>query len=166
MADLNNHSSSHVSSGSGPATNNLQQNKMLNSLPLAKSSDGRFETGKPITFEFLRNKESAGYYGKLYSQDIEPKGMYMISKEVSGPVSDMWNVGTVKFDNPLVIRFVDTHQWKKDLVDAFHVKGKSLSNKLLKLGYDAIVTVDDKGNTWEIVNLKPVQGIINYEIHS
>lgn len=166
MSEINpSHGPNSSSVVSGPASiTHGNENKMLKNLNLMKSKNGLFETGKPVVFEFLRNKEKAGYYGSLYSQDIEPKGMYVTAKEISGPVSDMWLEGTMKFENPLVIKFVDTHQWKKDLQNQFHAKGKPLSNKLLKLGYDAIVTVDENGNSWEIVNLQPLLGKTNYTI--
>jgi hypothetical protein len=65
------------------------------------------------------------------------------------------------FSNPLVLEFntedctsYDDHSWKAILSKHFKAKGKRLTTKLLKAGYDGIVTVgQDEAYTKEIVSL-------------
>lgn len=114
---------------------------------------GKFETCKPVTFEFIRNTEKSPFLGSRYGQDIEPHGKYILEKETDS-VLPGWETGEITFDNPLVIPHKDTNQWKKDLVEVTGKKGKALSKHLVKLGFDGIITVNDK-YTSEIISLLP-----------
>jgi hypothetical protein len=118
-----------------------------------------FETGKPVIFSFLHNKESATkIYGKPdkeseFGRGYEPSGRYMV--QVSKPEKPSYgnfDTGSVSFENPLVIEN-DGLRWKKKLSDAYGgLTGKKLSQALIDDGYDAVVTVDGV-HTSEILDL-------------
>lgn len=107
-----------------------------------------FETGVPVTFEFVRNTVPSHQFGTEFQQHIEPAGRFMLVREVSGPPPSGWESGTVTFEHPLVIAFntqgggYDEHSWKAKLSAAYRgKKGRALSRALLADGYDGIVTV-------------------------
>lgn len=120
-----------------------------------------FETGKPVSFDYIRNTEKAPQFGSQYGQDIEPAGRYLSHKAHSVDMSQMpktWETGNVSFDNPLVLNFGgnygDKTNWKNVVSKAFGNKtGKDLSKAIFDAGYDGIVTVDKYGAS-EIVDLK------------
>jgi len=133
------------------------------------TEDGvRFETGVPVTFEYMRNRERAGHFGALYQQDIEPAGRYLLLRDPGATALPQWEFGTVSFERPLVLAFntdadggYDEHSWKTQLHRAYGKTGKSLSRALLKGGYDGIVTVQISQfgralSTREIVDLSPL----------
>jgi len=116
------------------------------------------ETGKPITFNFMRNLEKAPNFGTLYAQDIEPSGEYMNYYDPSWGVVNNKNLiyGIITFNNPLVLPHITTAHggWKTTLTNMFGgLVGKRLSRAVLKKGYDGIITVDDTGEITEVVNL-------------
>jgi hypothetical protein len=114
-----------------------------------------FETGRPVQFDYIRNTESAPYLGSEFGQDIEPHGRYLLQAHPTAKPTDNWEMGTVSFQNPLVIDFGGStgHSgWKGRLEAYYKKKGKALSRAIRKDGYDAIVTVED-GYTVEIVDL-------------
>ena len=113
-----------------------------------------FETGKPVTFPYLHNTQKSPNMGSRYGQDIEPHGMYITRDEMGWEPQAGYENGNITFNNPLVLQFEDTNQWKQELQNTTGKKGKPLSRFLAKKGYDGIVTVDAKGNTWEIVSLQ------------
>ena len=124
---------------------------------------GKFKTGKPVTFKFIHNKQSATkIFGKPKKDDrffrgYEPSGRYVAESNFK-PEGDQFIVGELTFQNPLV---VDNRngEWKKDLSDSYKgLSGKKLSKALIGDGYDGVVTVDmDKSgkprNTSEILDL-------------
>lgn len=127
-----------------------------------------FTTGKPVTFTFIRNTESAPKKktgADDYQQEIEPSGRYMLhdaaGSAANGTLPKGWISGEVSFNSPLVLKvntdesgaiYSDT-SWKAYLTTQFHgLKGKRLSTAIAKAGYDGIVTVDKYG-TSEIVDL-------------
>jgi hypothetical protein len=119
-----------------------------------------FETGMPVTFEFIRNTEKSPRVGKTFGQDIEPAGRYMLHKALPGAPPRGWITGTVTFQSPLVIPLTGDPNaiygpagWKARLRAATGKKGRALSADLVRRGYDGIVTVDHYG-TSEIVALK------------
>ena len=128
----------------------------------------RFETGVPVTFEYMRNLERAGYFGPRFQQDIEPAGRYLLFRDRAATRLPHWEFGRVSFNKPLVIAFntgksqvYDDNSWKAQLQRAYGTLGKDLSRKLLKEGYDGIVTVELGPNgrpvsTREIVDLTVV----------
>jgi len=61
--------------------------------------------------------------------------------------------GKADLKKPLYINIDDDTliQYKRDLSLKYKAKGKNLTNKLMKLGYDSIVTVYDNGDFGEII---------------
>ena len=118
-----------------------------------------FQTGKPITFPFIKNTEKAP---KLqgFGQDIEPHGNYVLSgHDVDvNKLPPKWVSGEMEFKNPLVIDwgksglYSEPDNWKQVLANQYGKKGKSLSKAIAKEGYDGIVTTRD-GQPSEIVDL-------------
>jgi hypothetical protein len=119
---------------------------------------GEFATGKPVTFDFSHNTESAtALFGKpkkgdRFKRDMEPSGRYVIqipdasvASNESGRVS-----GKLTFNNPLVLN-VET--WKDDLFNHYKKRGKALSKALIADGFDGVVTIDGKYGTSEILDL-------------
>lgn len=98
------------------------------------------------------------YMGSMFGQDVEPKGYYCIEQENTLMADDPHHeFRTVHIQKPIVICTDNDKgvQWKYDLSEMFGGSiGKRLSNKLIRQGFDAIITVDGKGNTWEIVLFK------------
>lgn len=119
-------------------------------------------------FRFIRNTDSSKKYnpGKQFQADIEPAGRYMIEDE-GGPLAPGWIRGVVQFSNPLVIEWntnpnggYDATSWKMVLHKKYGVRGKALSKRILKDGYDAIITVREfrgKMETSECVDLTVVK---------
>lgn len=130
----------------------------------AKSSDGSFETGKPVTFSYLHNTEKSPYLGSQFGQNIEPAGQYVIQKEPGSSKLAGWEEGKISMQNPLVVAWSSDgtkYDWKQKLSDATGgLTGKDLSKYLKGKGYDGIVTIDN-GHTSEIVNLKPIKKEFN-----
>jgi len=115
----------------------------------ALDSLGQFETGKPVTFNFVHNTESATkIFGKPkkdspYDRGFEPSGRYVA--QVEDPkklqLTDKMISGELTFVSPLVVEGKD---WKKNLSVAFGKKrGKHLSKAVIAAGYDGIVTIQD-----------------------
>jgi hypothetical protein len=132
-----------------------------------------FETGKPVTFDSMRNTVSSQSHVKpkrgepdRFQQTIEPHGRYLLHDTVGsgkeGKLPTGWESGQVHFNNPLVVKLnsnpdggiYDETSWKKNLAKRFNATGKKLSEKIAKSGHDGIVTVDERGNTSEIVDIR------------
>ena len=126
-----------------------------------------FETGKPVSFTYLRNTVPAPDMGARFGQDIEPAGRYISHRTTTadlppehrlatGEVVTAWEAGDVAFENPLVIEHGDTRDWKARLSAAYDGKtGKELSEAIRRDGHDGVVTVNtEKGFTSEIVDLQ------------
>jgi hypothetical protein len=123
------------------------------------------------TIRFLRNQTTASKsfnFGATFQQNIEPAGAYFIEDELGTMHPPMgWVRGTKHFKNPLVIEWntnpnggYDATSWKAVLHKMFKVKGKALSKRLLKEGYDAIVTLKKFEGKWvtsEMVDLTVVR---------
>jgi hypothetical protein len=122
-----------------------------------------FKTGHPVTFHFVRNTESSKKFKipvERFQQNIEPAGRYMIHNPDPGDLPETWEEGDVTFQHPLVLQFnggtefgYNEHSWKAVLYKHYGKTGKSLTQALIKDGYDGIVTVHDN-STREIVQLK------------
>lgn len=123
-----------------------------------------FKTGKPVTFAYIHNKDSAtklfGVPDKdsPYGRGYEPSGRYVshVSKAHTPDWGD-FDTGTITLNNPLVINN-NSSEWKKELSDRYSGKtGKELSKALISDGYDGVVTVDYSSNgkphTSEILDL-------------
>lgn len=126
----------------------------------------RFETGVPVTFEFVRNTEKAPFLGSRFQQDIEPAGLY-VQHACGFPQGELrkgWVRGTLTLASPLVLSFSDPtndleplygpQSWKAELVREFKARGRVLSRKIVRAGHDGIVTVRKDGSTSEIVSLR------------
>lgn len=118
-----------------------------------------FETGKEITFPFIKNTEKAPKMTG-FGQDIEPAGNYILSGHDSdtSKLAKGWVSGEKTFKNPLVIDwgsglYSDPDNWKNVLSSQYGGKtGKALSKAIAKDGYDGIVTMNKYGPS-EIVDL-------------
>lgn len=134
------------------------------------TEDGvRFETGVPVEFDFVRNRQPSQFFGSEYQQDIEPAGRFMLFRghyAAKTPPSG-WEYGHVAFESPLVLPLntdpdapiYNATSWKAMLFQAYGKTGRALSQALLRDGYDVIVTVglDARGrpvDTREIVDLR------------
>lgn len=130
-------------------------------------SDGvHFKTGKPVAFNYFRNNASgAAKPGAqdTFQQRLEPHGRFVShvnNPHLTGP---QYESGQMQFKNPLVVHFnngpsphaYDNNSWKARLNQTFKKKGRALSQHIVGLGHDGVVTVDHKGNSSEIVDLRP-----------
>ena len=100
----------------------------------------------------IKNTEAAPNLGSRFGQDVEPSGTYVLEKS-SNYVPPGWLEGTAYLENPLYIE-VDSDtliSYKKDLSDKYKAKGKILTDKLMQIGYDALITHRSNGDTGEIV---------------
>lgn len=140
----------------------IEQGEENPQLPFATAHDQgvRFETGRPVTFTYMRMNSPAGNFGSTYQQDIEPAGRYMIHNEDPGDTGG-WEVGTQVFSSPLVLKFnpvddvsYDENSWKHALHKYYGgKKRKALSRAIRADGYDGIVTVGMGPYAKEIVDL-------------
>ena len=134
---------------------------------LAKTTESGkdFETGKAVTFEYIRNTQKSPDMGERFQQHIEPAGKFMQTKPSTFvPMKNMIS-GEITFNNPLVIEFntgtektaYDENNWKARLSKAFGNKtGVELSKAIADSGYDGIVTIGQHGETSEIVDLTSI----------
>ena len=121
--------------------------------------DGKlFETGKPVTFPYLHNKDSATKMFGIPDKDspfgrgYEPSAKYVTYHNDDKPSYGNFEAGEITFNNPLVIDN-DNLNWKQALSESYGGKtGKALSKAIIKDGFDGIVTVDGKSIS-EIVDL-------------
>jgi len=110
------------------------------------------ETGKPVTFNFVHNTESATtIFGKPskgdpFGRDFEPAARFVniASKERAAEVTGNWIGGKLTFRNPLVIP-ADGIKWKETLSKQYGGKtGKKLSLALITDGYDGVITTEER----------------------
>jgi hypothetical protein len=107
----------------------------------------QFATGKPVTFDFAHNTQSATKMfglpkaGDTFRRDIEPSGRYITNVPDAKKVDTTGSViaGSITFKNPLVL---DATNWKQDLFDVYGVSGRDLSQSLVAAGYDGVVTIE------------------------
>jgi len=111
------------------------------------SETGRvFETGKPVSFRYVRNTKKAPRMGATFGQDIEPAGRYLAPVGDKVKVHDGLETGIVEFESPLVVEWVGYGEdgWKARLSRAFGgKKGRALSRAVVNSGFDGIVTVSE-----------------------
>jgi hypothetical protein len=109
-----------------------------------------FQTGHPITFNYVRNTEKAPDMGERFQQHIEPAGHYMLHNDNPGDLPNNWKSGKSFLEMPLVIAFnttpgstaYDETSWKANLSRAFGgLSGMNLTRALQAHGFDGIVTV-------------------------
>lgn len=108
---------------------------------------GDFATGRPVTFDFVHNTESAtGIYGKPkkgapFGRYEEPSGRYVTQADDLGQIDTAGTkliTGQLTFVNPLVL---DVENWKGELSAKYGKRGKALSKALIADGYDGVVTI-------------------------
>jgi hypothetical protein len=105
-----------------------------------------FETGKPVSFRYVRNTKKAPRLGAEFGQDIEPAGRYLAPVGDTVKTLDGLETGTVDFASPLVLDWVGYGEngWKARLSRAFGGKtGRTLSRAVVNAGFDGIVTVSE-----------------------
>jgi hypothetical protein len=118
-----------------------------------------FKTGQSVEFGYLKNKEKSPYMGSRYGQDIEPKGNYVTQHDLNDKYliekfPDKYEMGSMRFENPLVIKVEEPLGHKKILYDKYKKKGEALSKAIIADGYDGVVTVRGNGETGEIIDLR------------
>ncbi|MGB1743060.1 MAG: hypothetical protein ACPHHR_09440 [Cycloclasticus sp.] len=134
----------------------------IRGLSTAEDNGVYFETGKPVTFNYAHNTESATMLFGVpdkdspYGRGYEPSAQFVT---VIGKIPKVENqregmeYGSITFNNPLVIDN-DSLNWKKKLSEDFNgATGKKLSQAVIKAGYDGIVTTEN-GHTSEAINLQ------------
>ena len=118
-----------------------------------------FETGKPVTFTYSKNKEKAPNMGERFKQHIEPKGNYVThnytkDRYLVDKFPDKYDMGEMTFKNPLVVEIKEALDHKDILYKKYGKKGAALSRAIVKDGYDGIVSRYPDGSTGEIIDLK------------
>lgn len=120
------------------------------------------ENNTNVTIPVLHITQQTNNYGSTYGQDIEPTGKYLSYNNHKFKLDiENYNYTIETFEKALVLEYksTDSNGWKKDLSDMFNgsIK-KRLSNKIIKAGYDVIITIDsDNKEIKEIVSLKEVK---------
>ncbi len=103
-----------------------------------------------LTIDVMKNMDPAPYMGSRFGQDVEPSGTYVSQghTELNGYLN-----GKAHLQKPLFIDITrDTQiEYKRELAAKYKAKKKQLTNKLMKLGYDSIVTRLPDGEYGEIV---------------
>lgn len=134
------------------AFDNLLFQDGLNATELKDEGDvAKVETGKPVTFHFIHNTESAtSIFGvpdkdAPYGRGYEPSARYVsvVSEKTASSASGTFIGGKLTFANPLVIPNAGL-TWKKTLSEQYGgLTGKELSKAVIADGYDGIITTED-----------------------
>ena len=103
-----------------------------------------------LVIDITKNTEPAPYLGSRFGQDVEPKGTYVLQGKIK---ADGYVNGKAELKNPLFINVDDNSliEYKRDLATKYNAKGKRLTNKLMNIGYDSIITIKEDGTYGEIV---------------
>ena len=103
-----------------------------------------------LVIDITKNTIPAPNFGELYGQDVEPKGVYVLKGKF---LADDYINGKAHLNNPLFIKVTDDTliEYKRELAKKYNATGQRLTSKLMKLGYDSIVTVFEDGEYGEIV---------------
>jgi len=103
-----------------------------------------------FVIDITKNTESAPYLGNEFGQDVEPKGTYVLQGNIE---SDKYVNGKANLKNPLFVNITDDSpiDYKRKLANKYNAKGQKLTDKLMKLGYDSIITINENGEYGEIV---------------
>lgn len=103
-----------------------------------------------LVIDITKNTEPAPYLGGRFGQDVEPKGTYVLHGEIN---ADGYVNGKANLKRPLYIDVTqDTLiEYKRELAMKYKAKGQKLTNKLMELGYDSIITVNENGEYGEII---------------
>jgi predicted Fe-Mo cluster-binding NifX family protein len=100
----------------------------------------------------MKNMEPAPYMGSRFGQDVEPSGTYVLEKDFDRKLDKPWVEGQAEIKKPLFIEVNDDTliSYKYELAKKYKAKGKRLTEKLMAVGYDAIITMRD-GESGEII---------------
>ena len=103
-----------------------------------------------IIIDITKNTKPAPYLGNTYGQDVEPKGTYVIKGKCN--LND-WINGKAHLKNPLYVNVTDDTlvEYKRELSKKYNATGNMLTKKLMKIGYDSLITVYPDGYYGEIV---------------
>jgi hypothetical protein len=103
-----------------------------------------------LVIDITKNTEPAPYLGSRFGQDVEPKGTYVLQGKID---SEGYVNGKANLINPLFVDVTDNTliDYKRELASKYKAKGQKLTNKLMELGYDSIITVKENGEYGEIV---------------
>ncbi len=102
--------------------------------------------------KIMKNMEPAPYMGSRFGQDVEPSGTYVLEKDFDRKLDKPWVEGQAEIKKPLFIEVNDDTliSYKYELAKKYKAKGKRLTEKLMAVGYDAIITMRD-GESGEII---------------
>ena len=163
----------NLDEGSAPRPPHLPErraarNPAAPALPLAEivEAGALFKTGAPVAFIAMHNTQGSGIRralkGDPFQQKLEPSGRYMLHN-TTGRLPQGWVELPAVFGNPLVLWWADGDSyddtsWKARLSKHFKAKGEALRQRLLREGYDAVVTVQrasgrSPASTSEIIDL-------------
>jgi hypothetical protein len=103
-----------------------------------------------ILIDITKNTEPAPYLDSRFGQDVEPKGTYVLQGKID---NEGYINGKANLKNPLFVNVTDDTliEYKRELANKYKAKGQKLTNKLMRLGYDSIITVKEDGEYGEIV---------------
>jgi len=103
-----------------------------------------------LVIDITKNTKAAPYMGGTFGQDVEPKGTYVSQ---GNNESDGYVNGKANLKKPMFIDVNDNNliEYKKELANKYKAKGKKLTDKLMNLGYDSIITVKENGEYGEII---------------
>lgn len=123
---------------------------MKNILPISKFK--LIKENYELIIDITKNTEPAPYLGSRFGQDVEAKGTYVLQGRIN---TTGWVNGKAYLNKPLYVNIDDNTiiEYKRELATKYKAKGKALTNKLMNLGYDAIVTIREDGEYGEIVLL-------------
>ena len=120
----------------------------------------------PIDFDYIHNAEKSPNMGSRFGQDVEPHGRYIQQKpstwrgdEIERQIVPQTSSGSVRFNKPYVLDvgagYGEPTNWKNVLSKQYGgLKGRELSEALIKDGYDGVITFGPKhGATSEVVDL-------------
>lgn len=105
-----------------------------------------------MVIDIIKNMVPAPKMGGSFGQDVEPTGTYVTKKNTS-VLNKGWAIGKADIKKPLVVNITDDTlvSYKYDLSQKYKAKGKALTNKLMKMGYDCIMTQYPDGSSGEII---------------
>jgi len=123
-------------------------NTILNRIKLLEQESIRLNEN--LVIDITKNTEAAPYLGSRFGQDVEPKGTYVLQGKIK---ANGYVNGKANLNNPLFINVTDTTliEYKRELSNKYKAKGQKLTDKLMKLGYDSIITIKENGEYGEII---------------
>jgi hypothetical protein len=103
-----------------------------------------------LVIDITKNTQPASYMDDVFGQDVEPKGTYVLNGRIEG---EGYINGKANLKQPLFISINDDNLigYKRELAFTYKAKGKRLTDKLMSLGYDSIITIRENGEYGEIV---------------